>query len=397
MSWKKSFIFAILQLATINSLQPPSSIDFDHQKIRDDIYNSIYTHDRFLWSQNSLLQNIQFIPLSAEISLNIFQLKYYFESGIQPYYPKDTYLGPSYTFARIVDTLQNSSDVKLKVNTVMFYDEKNTTQQFLDDVKTYYHAEVYKSSFDPKDNETVLTTINEWISNKTNGRARKLNTLNMSGKTYLQVSTTSYVACWDTPKTFINSEFQFKTLIETITVDAITSKEKIGYYDNAELKYEAIKLPYKNGEFAMAIVLPYQNYQSLQLFRKLDNWNEYAHLFQQIDTHEENVHYIVPSMNLSYMVLNENGTSVNGNDPIACNDSSSIQATSNDTHYTPFFVDRPYALFIYHTKTKFVLIHALVRNPTSNSSGLNDLGRKSSADVLLVQSSNLYEFFHMLG
>ncbi|XP_065220842.1 leukocyte elastase inhibitor-like [Planococcus citri] len=400
--WGKiSIFFAIgllqLEAACTNSRSSPPTLSIQ-QKIQNDILDNIHAHDDFLLKITPLAQNIQFIPLSAEVSVNIFKLKYYYESDLALYFTKDEYLNQTYFLSSLTDTLQKSSDVKLEVNNVIFYDRENTSQPFLDDAKKYYHAELHNVSFDPTDNETLLVSINQWIAKNTKNRAQKLYHLTTKGKSYLQVSLLSYTACWDKPKTSTNS---IKTLNfkiphqEKIKIQAFNSKEKIGYYNNSKLKYEAIRLPYKNNEFAMIIMLPYPDQQ----LKSVSNFStaQYLHLFGNVSAHQENIDYTIPSINLPMISLNENGTAVNGEDLIVC-DSFPVQQSlvnGNKTDYKTFYVDRPFGIYVYNEKTKIVLVHSWIKNPISSLSTVGSSPRQNS-DVLLIQSSNLYEIFHML-
>lgn len=385
----------MLQFAIIYSQSPAGPRD--EEKILSEIYDSINAHDNFLSTDTPPEQNMQFLPLSAEVSSMIFQMKFYYDTMISRYYQREQYLAQSMALSKIIDnTLEKSSNIKLKINNVMFYDEANTGKQVLDDVKTYYHAELIKASFDAKDNVTLLNSINEWISKNTKNRAQKIDSLVTSGKTYILVSVTSYTGCWDKPKTSSNfiKKLSFNSPKQVLTVPTFNSKESVGYYNNTEKKYEAIKLPYKNGEFAMAIVLPYPG-ESLESITKFEE-AEYRQLFQNLDEHSANIDYVIPTLNLPSISINESGTSVNGDDSIVCDSSASVQQATNANiiDFKPFYVNRPYGMFIYDVKTKFVVVQSLIRNPTSALSTLTMM--RSPRAPFYLQSSHLFEVFHTL-
>ncbi|WP_272685761.1 serpin family protein, partial [Providencia sp. PROV053] len=336
--------------------------------------------------------------LSAQVSINAAQMTLYYIGGLMYYYPKDGIFGPVYDFANTTDALQKSTNVKLKLSNSVFYNEKNVSQQFLDDLVAYHHSELYKVSFESQDNETALASFNDWISKKTNGRGQKIDQLTTRRSSLVQISVISFTGCWDKQKNSANiiKTLKFKNAKEEITTDALYATEKIGYYNNTESKYEVIKLPYKNGEIAMAIVLPYPDQQLLDVFKKPNNEKAYHQIFDQINSHEESIEYTVPVLNLGSISLNEKGTEVNGDNPIVCDTPSAPvqQLTTSQGTNKQFYVNRPFAVFIYDVKTKYVLVHALVKTPTSKHSSVNILGngQKSEPDIRV---SNLYELFNL--
>ncbi|XP_065218951.1 serpin B10-like [Planococcus citri] len=270
----------------------------------------------------------------------------------------------------ITDIWKKSTDVKLRVNNAIFYEQKNTSQEFLDDVKTYFHAELYNVSFDPAKKEILLPSIQEWIAKYTTARGYNLIDLVRDANGYMQFSMLTFTACWDKLKTFANpaNTLYFKTTYNTvIKVQTFNSKETVGYYNNSELKYEAIRLPFKNNEFVMIILLPYPD----QPLRSISKFSipQYLQLFGNVSTNNENIDYAIPvMMNSPVFSLNENGTSING-DAIVC-DSFLTQKTLNENKidYKPFYVDRPFGLLIYDEKMRYVLVHTWVKNPITSFS-----------------------------
>lgn len=113
----------------------------------------------------------------------------------------------------------------------------------------------------------------------------------------------------------------------------------------------------------MIVVLPYYNY-SLEILEKFTE-ADYRYLLRHVNDTQENVHYTIPVINSTMFLINEKGASINGGE--LCD--WAIIADTYDTtgiFFRPFLVNRPFGIFIYHDLTSFVLMYALVRNPSSN-------------------------------
>ncbi|KAL6953036.1 hypothetical protein U1Q18_051220, partial [Sarracenia purpurea var. burkii] len=156
----------------------------------------------------------------------------------------------------------------------------------------------------------------------------------------------------------------FQVLDQVIKANAIDGKEKIGYYNNVEQNYEAIRIPFSNEEFAMAVVVPHYSY-SLELLRKFTD-ADYRKLFQRLKENRENVHYTIPIINSTALLINDIGVSINEDN---FQDTVVVRGEPNNKRnipHRPFLVDRPFGVIIYHEKTSLVLLYALVRDPSSN-------------------------------
>lgn len=146
-------------------------------------------------------------------------------------------------------------------------------------------------------------------------------------------------------------------------MDAFDAKVKIGYYNDAEHKFDAIRIPFTGDEFAMVVVLPHYG-NSLQFFDKFTG-QQYQKLLQRVNQNHENVHYSIPVLNSSTVLINEKGASIYGDrfrDYIVREEIHDID-TSKLT-YKRFLVNRPFGLIIYHEKSEIALLYALVRNPS---------------------------------
>ncbi|XP_065217320.1 serpin B10-like [Planococcus citri] len=264
----------------------------------------------------------------------------------------------------ITDRWQKSPNMKLGVHNAIFYDRKNISQEFLNDVKTYFHAELYNVSFDPTE-KIILPSIEEWIAEYTTQQDYNLIGPIRDANGYLQFSMLTFTACWDTLKTsdIWDRTFRFKTTYNTVVkMRTFNSKEKIGYFNNSILKYEAIRLPFKNKEFFMIVLLPYPD-QSLESIKKFSIADLYQ-LFEYVSANIEHIDYTIPvMMSTPVFSLNEKGASING-DTIVC-DSFAARQTFNETsiNYKPFYVDRPFGLLIYDERTRYILVHMWVKNP----------------------------------
>ncbi|XP_065216202.1 uncharacterized protein LOC135842594 isoform X2 [Planococcus citri] len=286
----------------------------------------------------------------------------------------------SSAWAGILDEFAQTSNAQVQFMNAIFYNPNNTRKQSADYLKQYFHAEAYEISLGVvNSNEAMFALFDEWRSKITIERARQRVDYFMKEESFLIASASSFTSCWDTPKACANSvkEMKFKTLKGEIDIEAFNAKETIGYYNNVEQKYEAIRLPYKKGEFAMIVVLPNQN-QSLESFSKFTK-NDHEQILQRVDENHENIDYVIPFMTGEWMSMNEKGTSINSDDEIICEWTSAQETREvNKIDYKPFHVNRPFAVYIYHERTKLVFMHALINNPP--------LGAQKFCKVLLRET-----------
>ncbi|XP_065219236.1 uncharacterized protein LOC135844809 [Planococcus citri] len=301
-----------------------------------------------------------------EVSVCISILKnLYYEKVATPAYRKEEFMELVCGLTIKADTWQKSPNVKLGVHNAIFYDEqKNISQKFLNDVKTNFHAELYNVSFVWIE-KILLPSIEEWIAEYTTREDYNLIGPIREANGYLQFSMLTFTACWDTLKTteIWDRTYRFKTTYQTvIQMRTFNSKEKIGYYNNSIRKYEAIRLPFKNKEFFMVVLLPYPDQPLISI--KNFSYDELYELFEIVSANIIHIDYTIPVMHYSTVFsLKEKGVSING-DTIVC-DSFSARQTFNETdiNYKPFYVDRPFGVLIYDERTRYVLVHTWVKNP----------------------------------
>ncbi|XP_065216203.1 serine protease inhibitor 2-like isoform X1 [Planococcus citri] len=285
-------------------------------------------------------------------------------------YPKNKVLKESYTLGKIIEKLQQTTNAKLKFTNAIFYDERNTPKQYLDDIKTYYNAKTFQVSFDSSNQAEVFALVNKWLKQNVEIPSEvTAEPFNLTGVYNFQNIMTIYSSCWNIPKTLGNSFklLKFKTPEGKINAEAFDAKETVGYYNNLEKKYQAIRLPYKNGEFAMIVVLPNED-QSLESIIGKFTENDYREVMTRVSENHENIDYAIPFLKFEGMLVNEKGTSINHQGKIICDMPSSTQEAveinyNNEIDYKTLHIDRPFAIFVYHEGTKFILSYALVNFP----------------------------------
>ncbi|XP_065215738.1 uncharacterized protein LOC135842287 [Planococcus citri] len=372
--WKILISFALLvQLFTSTFSQNANSLTKRQLEVQNTTIEEILNDSRVYWNKTMPDKNLQLIPLALFTSRNVMEIRSHYEGAAALYFPKNRLLEIGYSFANLIDTLQDSPNVNLKFKNAIFYDEKSTNKQYLNDVKTRFHAEAYEMSFASNNSESIVAQFNEWFSSITKKPQPKLESPLMSGMNSFHTTVFTFSGCWNKPKISddIKKTLKFKTPTKEIDIKVLQAKEKIGYYNNPELKYESIRLPFNNQDFAVTIVLPYLNHSlDMDLFRTFKG-PDYLELLERVNKNNENIEYSVPLMNSAMITLNGNGTSINKDDPIICDQSSSIRPADRETSYKPFIVDRPFGVILYQEKTKFVLSHVWVRNPTSGVSSFH--------------------------
>lgn len=113
----------------------------------------------------------------------------------------------------------------------------------------------------------------------------------------------------------------------------------------------------------MVVVLPYHNH-SLEIFSKFTA-EDYQQLLQRVNERYEYIQYTIPIINSSTFLINEKGANINGEKLCDYTAARNQPYDTSRIYYKPFFVNRPFGIIIYHEKTSFVLMYALVRNPSS--------------------------------
>ncbi|MCG9133269.1 serpin family protein [Candidatus Poribacteria bacterium] len=169
-------------------------------------------------------------------------------------------------------------------------------QDFLQRNTQFFGAEV--STLDFADPNT-LTTINQWVNTNTNGKIEKiLDEINPDAVLFL-INAIYFKGTWQTefdPLHTRDGTFHLGTGDEK-QVPMMTRTGDYRSYENHEEKFQAISLPYGDGQMSMYIFLPYSE-SDLNTFLEglnAENWESWMSQF-----HEKEVFLSIPKFKLEY-------------------------------------------------------------------------------------------------
>jgi len=183
-------------------------------------------------------------------------------------------------------------------NSIWYRQGFSVEQDFLDLNQTYFDAEIAALDFNSPD---AVTTINNWVDQKTNGKISKvIDGINPLTMMYL-INAIYFKGDWT--YRFDEDGTHESTFITTdgssINCNMMSQEETtLPYYEN-EL-FQAVDLPYGNGDYAMAVILPQENIPLDSVVNQLttENWAQWRGDF----TEEEGSLYL-PRFKLSYDLL----------------------------------------------------------------------------------------------
>ena len=164
----------------------------------------------------------------------------------------------------IANSLWCNSDVKFEPN-------------FIKRCKDNYFAEA--------SNDLNEETINNWIDKNTKGKTKKITIEKKTNEYLYLLSATYFKGNWAKEfKKDDTKEGDFHLIDGTIKKHPMMyQSEKCKYYE--EKSFQAVELPYKNGNFSMYIFLPAEN-SNIKTFRNsltYKNWSEWMAKFFEVE------------------------------------------------------------------------------------------------------------------
>ena len=169
-------------------------------------------------------------------------------------------------------------------------------QDFLQRNTEYFGAEI--STLDFMDPNT-LTTINQWVDTNTNGKIPKiLDEINSDLLLFL-INAIYFKGSWQIefdPAHTRDGTFYLATGAEK-QVPLMTRSGDYAYYENYDEMFQAISLPYGDGQMSMYIFLPYRESDLNTFLANLntENWENWIAEF-----HEQEVSLSMPKFKLEY-------------------------------------------------------------------------------------------------
>uniref|UniRef100_A0A663M4B7 Alpha-1-antitrypsin-like n=1 Tax=Athene cunicularia TaxID=194338 RepID=A0A663M4B7_ATHCN len=199
-------------------------------------------------------------------------------------------------FCQLLHMLNRSdSELQLSLGNALFIEETlKPLQKFLDDVKSFYEAEVFSTDFN--NSSGAENQINNYIEEKTNGKIVKL-VENLDPLTaVVLVNYVFFKAHWEKPfsTSYTKQEEFFVDQKTSVKVDMMYRK---GYYRNyfdEELSCWLVQIPY-NGNAAALFVLPdegkMKQVEDALLKRTVSKWEKFLQ--------DRKIHLHVPKFSIS--------------------------------------------------------------------------------------------------
>jgi len=180
-------------------------------------------------------------------------------------------------------------------NSIWYRQGFTVEQDFLDLNHSYFDAEIAALDFNSPE---AITTINGWVNEKTNGKISKVITSIDPLTMMFLINAIYFKGDWtyrfDEEGT--HEDVFFKSDGTQLPCKMMSQAETtLPYYEND--LFQAVDLPYGNGDFAMAVLLPKQGISADSVARALtaDNWALWLGSF----TESEGKLYL-PRFKLSY-------------------------------------------------------------------------------------------------
>ena len=186
-------------------------------------------------------------------------------------------------------------------NSIWYSQLYSFEDEFIDLNKTYFDAVVRGLDFD---DPAALETINGWVDENTNGKIKEiLNQDDMSEAVMFLINAIYFKGTW----TYRFDENSTKDDLFTLTDGSqvpcrmMVQEGNLQYFETPD--FQAIDLPYGDGNFSMTVILPRSesDIDSLLAEFNQDNWTQWTDTFS-----EETVRLEFPRFTLEYeLTLNE--------------------------------------------------------------------------------------------
>ncbi|OFY65692.1 MAG: hypothetical protein A2Y71_04975 [Bacteroidetes bacterium RBG_13_42_15] len=169
-------------------------------------------------------------------------------------------------------------------NSIWYRDGFYVLPEFIQTNSDYFNAQVQSLDFG---SPSALQTINGWVSDKTNDKITEiLNEIPADAVMYL-INAIYFYGTWKyefdekntTEKDFYGDCYQEDRI--PVKVDMMMLEASINYLHH-EI-FDAIELPYGNGNYAMMVLLPDPEKTTSDLIEQLgsDNWNSWIESFEE--------------------------------------------------------------------------------------------------------------------
>ncbi len=177
---------------------------------------------------------------------------------------------------------QVDQKVKFQIaNSIWYRNSMQFEKEFIDINKKYFDAEVAGLNFDDPNS---VNRINNWVNVNTNGNINKIIELIPQDAIMYLINAIYFKGTWKFEFDKKNTQEDLFTLSNGDKVNCqmmAQQNEKFSYYANAN--FQAIDLPYGEGNFSMTIILPNADKTTNEIINQLniENWNSWLSNFSE--------------------------------------------------------------------------------------------------------------------
>lgn len=191
--------------------------------------------------------------------------------------------------------LSLDASTEIEIANSMWADQRLTLEQaFIDAGKTFFDAEVSTLDFA---SPAAVTTINDWVSQRTNGRIPTLLDEISPEEVLFLINAIYFKGRWR--DAFERDETRpgpfYAATGATRTAQLMSQQDSLGYHESAD--YQAVDLLYGNGAFSMTVLLPQPGHTPAELLAAMSSqtWSDLAGSFQN-----QEIHLSLPRFRLEY-------------------------------------------------------------------------------------------------
>ena len=167
-------------------------------------------------------------------------------------------------------------------NSIWYRQEFTFKQEFIDTNKIYFNAEVRSLNFNSPDAPTI---INQWVDDKTHGKIEEIVDSISSDVVMYLINAIYFKGIWTYEFEKSQTMDDQFNLIEGSVVPCKMMSQKGDFKYVETPDFQAIDLPYGDGDFSMTIFLPKSNKSIDSLIDKFNqtNWNLWINSFRKCE------------------------------------------------------------------------------------------------------------------
>ena len=303
------------------------------------------------------------------------------------------------TYKSLIDLLSHL-DAKVKftlANSIWYRQEFAVEKDFIDVNQLFFDAIVQKLDFNDPGAPNI---INQWVKNKTSGKIEKIVEKIKGEDVMFLINAIYFKGNWtyEFDKDLTTADIFTKTDGSTVPIQMMKQEGEFAYFANED--FQAINLPYGDGDFSMMLILPTQENDLNDVMNQINesNWqiwqaslgqsdgmiqlpkftmelrfslNEilktmgmdiafdpYRANFSKINKDAEL--YISDVLHKTFVEVNEEGTEA------AAVTSVTVGVTSIGGGGFVMRLDRPFLFFIHENRSQTILFMGKVLNPVEN-------------------------------